>query len=745
MGLGAPLRRAAAYYGALAAVAALLLAAQPPLRDTPLKVPVGYSGDGLFFTVLVKGIREDGPFHLSRIGAPFGSSIVDWPVGMWLPFGIMASLAAVTGEPGTAVNLYWLGSMVAASAGAAWALRRLRVDGGLAFVLGILYGLLPYAFYRNVSHINLAFPFVPLVALLCLRVAGTRPEDDSRSESAITLAACAAQGICYVYYSFFACLFLAAAIPLGWWRTRQGSLVRRGAAAILILSAGTAAMILPSAVYWRRHGTNTTLDYKTPGEADTFGLKLRHLVTPVADHPVAPLRAIAGSIASAEFPGENENVSARLGTVGALGLVSLLAFLVGRAAGIVRARDEDVDGAAALLLVGLLVAQVGGFGSLFSVFVTPDIRAFNRIVVFLAFFSLFAAAVLLGRGLSRLGLGRRLPAWVRLPSLVALLVFGIRDQVPLAYLAAVRAGSAEEFAEDRRFTRSLEGQLPRDALVFQLPHGTIPVDPRVAPPMQPYDPGRAYLHSRSLHWSWGAVAGRHQDWATAVSGMPPADMVQTLAVTGFSGVWIDRRGYDGTSRARFDALETELAALAGRPLVASRGGRYSFVSLEDYRRRLADRASPEQIAARRSQLLEGLPVRWREGCSEERPHDDGWWRSCGRSAGFVLRNASDRDIAVTLTARLRTEAAGPATVRVRGGGFDETVPVGALARGYRREVALGASERTRVRLDFEGRGACPEGRNGLLCFELGDLQVSARPLPGPAHRARRRNAGNGDP
>ena len=94
-------------------------------------------------------------------------------------------------------------------------------------MLGALYAFQPYAFYRNVEHVNLAFPFVPLLALLCLRIAGTRPEDEDGRERRLLLLACVAQGFSYVYYSVFACALLAVAAAIGWWRTHRPRLVLR--------------------------------------------------------------------------------------------------------------------------------------------------------------------------------------------------------------------------------------------------------------------------------------------------------------------------------------------------------------------------------------------------------------------------------------------------------------------------------------------------------------------------------------
>ena len=237
----------------------------------------------------------------------------------------------------------------------------------------MLYGFQPYAFYRNVEHVNLTFPFIPFLALLCLRVAGTRTGDEDGRERAVSMAACVAQGFSYVYYTFFACLLLVAAGAIGWLRTGRSAPARRATVAIVILTGCTVITIAPSVLYWQVHGPNRFLEYKFARETDKFGMKLRHLLVPITDHPVAPLREAALAVERADFPDENENVSARLGGVGAIGLVALLLFVLGRAAGLLPGRDDALDAAAALTLLVLLVSTVGGLASLFSVFVSPDI------------------------------------------------------------------------------------------------------------------------------------------------------------------------------------------------------------------------------------------------------------------------------------------------------------------------------------------------------------------------------------
>ena len=712
--------RTVAFYASHVAASVLALASVPALRELPLRVPITYERDGLFLTVLTKAIAEDGLRHATGFGAPFGTDLVDWPLAMWLPFAQLSALTRLLGEPGTALNLYWMATIVVAGLCATWALRRLRLGAGLAFVLGLLYAFQPYAFYRNVEHVNLSFPFVPLLALLCLRVAGTRPQDEDQRERVLTLLACLAQGFSYVYYSVFTCALLVAAAPIGCWRTGRPRLALRALLAIALLGGSTLVTVAPSLSYWRAHGHNPDLDYKPPRETDTYGLKLRHLLVPIAEHPLAPWRALADKVEAVDFPGDNENVLSKLGTIGGLGLLALLGLLLARAAGAAPPLPEPLPGAAALTLASLLLSNVGGLVSFFSVFVTPDIRCWGRIVVLLSFFCLLAAGSLLTT------VARRLPAALRrtVPAssaLVLLLVGGLLDVVPHHRLATLREGTVEAFDDERAFVREIERRLPAGAMVFQLPAMTVPVDRATFPPMQYYDPGRMWLHSRSLRWSWGAMIGRNHDWGRAVDALPLPNRLRTLALSGFSGLQVDRWGYTGSPRPRFEDLERELEALLGaRPLVSA-SGRYSFFGIETYRRALEAQLGPGHVAHLRQRLLADMPIGPRvEGCGDETLVDGGLWRACGPTARFELRNWRPGAIRVTLRTWLRADS-DSRTVIVSGPGFEDRVTVGERPQPYTRVFDIGG-----VDWPLKLKGPCA----AVVRFESGPGDTTAMPGEG---------------
>ncbi|HXY41961.1 MAG TPA: hypothetical protein VEQ10_19955 [Vicinamibacteria bacterium] len=709
---------ALAYNAVLALVAALLLAAVVPFGSFSLKVPFHYGGDAVLSTALLKAVAEDGPGHLVRIGAPFGSDVVDWSFGMWLPLVFTTAVVRATGAPGLAVNLLWLVSTVLTALTAAWAFSRLGHGRLVAFVFGLACAFLPCGFYRNVDHPELVFPLVPVLALLCLRVCGLAPEVVPGSERWAAWTACLAQGLCYVPYSLFAAFLLMVATAVGWASTTRRDLLRLAAPGLLLLVLGAFVPLLPSLAYWSRHGRNPKLEHKAPADADRFGLELRSMLLPIDDHPLLPLRWAAARVRHAAFPENEENATARLGTLGAVGLACLLGFLVARAGG-VAAEDQTLGPPAVLSAAALLLAQAGGLGSLVGVFVRPDLRRFNTIVVFVGFFALHAAAVVVSRALARLPAAW--PPWAR-PALLALVATAmIGDQVPRAYLGRIRWSTAPAFATDAGFVKRLESLLPAGAMVFQLPHASIPVDPdpRRAPDV---DPGRAFLHSRRLRWSWGSVLGRNGDWQAETSLLAPAEMARRLALAGFDGIWVDRQAFPDTGPRPWPALESALSAAVGEPPIVSSDGRYAFLRLGALRQRIAAGVEPLAWAASEARRLAGSVVlpRFGPGCSVEQGSLLLPSRVCGAVAWAAFDNDGSTGRRLMLSAGMR--AARPGRLRVRVEGHEDTLALAGEVVAYRRELTLAPGGRLRLEMRFEG--PCEATSPRPRCVEVLDMKAT---------------------
>jgi hypothetical protein len=186
-------------------------------------------------------------------------------------------------------------------------------------------------------------------------------------------------------------------------------------------------------------------------------------------------------------------------------------------------------GAQALTLAAILLGTIGGFGSLFSLLVSPDIRSYNRIFPFISFFAPAGVALSLD--------ATRLRGWHRTLAWGFVLVVGLVDQAPAAQrMNDNYSGISADLSQLRTFVGNLERQLPDGAMVFQLPHRTYLNDEGIGR-MKPYDHFRPYLVSRS---------GR-------------------LRADGFAAILVDRDGYpDGGSNV-IDAIQS---TLSGKGLIA---------------------------------------------------------------------------------------------------------------------------------------------------------------------------------
>jgi len=306
---------------------------------------------------------------------------------------------------------------------------------------------------------------------------------------------------------------------------------------------------------------------------------------------------------------------------------------------------------------------------LFSAIVTPWIRCYYRLSVFIAFLSIFGFIFVLER------LAGKLWTWRQgklLYSALHLLIAGAglldqtsKDLVP-AY-GPIRA----EFQSDRDFVQRIEARLPGQP-IFQLPH--VPFPEMMVQQTTCYDHLRGYLHSKSMRWSGGAVKGRSADyWARDVSHQPPQTMLRTLAIAGFGGIYLDRNGYadHGT------ALEAQLARVLGSPSVVSPNQRLVFFDLTAHNQELRRLLTAEEFETQRADVLAPLSISifWRGGFSymEGDPEENS--RCCSAKGKIEFENSTGRSRTVWLQMGLSGADPNPSNLWIDGPSFTEHLQI----------------------------------------------------------------------
>src|SRR5262245_57057760 len=499
------------------------------------RVPVVANGDALFYLDQSKSTLDHGWWWTNpSIGLPegyvplvFGQTTNVDQAMVWL-------VGWFTRDVGLAVNTVWLLMLALASVTTTWGLRRMGVSPLGAGSAGGLFALAPFAFYRHIAHLNLAMYLVPLPSTVALVLATAARDAVWRRKDVVILAGvCALVGFNYIYNAFFGAAVICAGLVIGYGRTRAVSVLRLGAGCLGALMLATFLNMLPTVLAWREHGQPPGTTHLTL-ESEYYGLKIRHLVSPVDGHWFPPFRAWLAAETRASYTLVTEANTTRLGAIAAAGWLALMATLVIPVRRDPERERDPIPAVARLSAVAVLLGTIGGVGSLISL-VSPEIRAYNRIAPFIAFFALAGVAVWIDR------LTASHPARVRLAGWLLGLAVGVSDQwTPISRLASNRPMHAARWHDVAAFVSDLEKRLPVGAMVFQFPIRPFPGDPGIEK-MGVYAHFEPYLVSHQLRWSYPVITPKQAVWEQGIR-RPVEEWPAWLAKAGFKAILIDRFG-----------------------------------------------------------------------------------------------------------------------------------------------------------------------------------------------------------
>ena len=555
-------RRADLLVGAAAAVLSLVVAALVlRLWHIDWHVPLDYTGDTVLNLTVIKTVMEHG-WYLQNpdLGFPHGQELYDYPVvsGETLNLLFFRLAGLFTDDPVVVLNVFYVLTYPLTALTAYFVLRRVPLSREVSLVIALLYAWLPYHFLRGEVHVFLAAYYaVPLGAYLVLAVLRGDPLLGRWRPTLVTLALCAvvATASGSFYYAAFTVFLVAVAALLRFVARGDRQALVAGGAVVAAITAVALIQLAPTVVYHLRHGGNDEVAHRYWFESETYSLKLTNLVLPIEHHRIGPIaRARADYVQ--QIP-QSEGRVASLGFVGAVGFLWLLGVALAACFGAGRRFALGLHGGlAALALAAFLAATTGGLSVLFGV-IWPQIRAWNRISVFIAFFSLVAVGLLFEAA------RRRIPPPAFLVGLAVVLVVGALDQTSPAYIPAY-AAIEDGYRHDGALTRSVEARLPGDAAVAQVPYEPFP-EPQLNTPLGIYEPAKLYLQSEDLRWSWGAMRGRPADWMAAYAGKPAAEVVAAARERGFRALLLDR----AVLGAQASAVEADYRNSLGEPTLSN--------------------------------------------------------------------------------------------------------------------------------------------------------------------------------
>ncbi|HEX3248248.1 MAG TPA: hypothetical protein VHS05_02385 [Pyrinomonadaceae bacterium] len=629
-------RQASEYIFAVA-LCLLILFLFLKLWRTDLRIPLFYSGDTIFYQTVVKGMIDNGWYWQNRfVGAPGGLLMYDFP---WIDSTVAVFLWLIsffTHNAGLVLNIFYLLTYPLVAASSLYVFRHFNFSYAISLFSSLLYTFLPYHFLRNENHLILsAYYAIPLVVMVLLWI--TAQEFSLRTKKFLVSAViCIVIGSSGVYYPFFSCFMLLVAGIIGALKFQKLKPLLTAAVLIAITATTVAINLSPTLIYKFRHGEATAMK-RDPAGAEVFALKISQLLMPITGHRIVALDAIK------KFHNQNtlvtENDAAALGFIGSLGFLGLLVQLLSRKELVTSTTPGLLSDLSRLNILAVLFGVISGFGFLFAVLISSSIRCYNRICIFIAFFSLMAIAI----GLEKIYPKTSKARGIFYVLLAVALIGGVLDQTSPAYVQDFATRKAE-YQSDKEFVNRIEASVPPGAMIFQLPYVPFPEFPPLQK-MIDYDHFRGYVHSRNLRWSYGTMKNRDGDRALQLlSTLSTEELVKTIVFGGFEGIYVDRFGYEDNGAA----LEAELSKLLQTESLRSQNGRLLFFNLAPYRDRLRATYSDSEWQAKQDLSLHPLLLDWKGGFSDYEALPGKVWRWCSSEGELHIRNSSQRARTVKL-------------------------------------------------------------------------------------------------
>lgn len=545
-----------------------------------LRIPLFYSdGDCLFSLLTIKRSMHWGNFfNNSYLGAPFVGEFYDFPVfaGEWLNVLYYKLFANIFNDAVMGMNVGYLSMFPITAAISYQVMHKLGCNTVFSILGSVTYTFLPYRLLRNVQHLFLSTYYqVPLIVLLLFWLLydkkflklGKNFFCYKRNWYGIFILVVVAQT--GIYYAFFSAFFICIVAIYKIINTKEIKCVVNNVCAIVILCITIIIGSLPFIFYQVTYGENTLSPIRNSIEAEIYGLKFARLFIPNNDHGFSILESLKEKAANAPLPGEGTEY---LGLMGILGLIILLLCLFCTNTLKTHEKVQKILILSRLNIFGIMLGTIGGFGSLFAMIISPQIRAYNRISVFISFFSLLAIGLML-TWLQEKG---KIKKFVILVAFF-LYVIGCVEQISnVPYSQNI---SEVSYKSDEKFIKKIEERVTENAMIYQWVYQPFPENPPINN-MGDYASVRGYLHSDTLRWSYGGYKGRKSDlWNKDLATKSITERINIISNVGFEGVYIDTCAYE---EEELEELLNKLKELLGNEPLVSEDGRCMYFDLQSY-------------------------------------------------------------------------------------------------------------------------------------------------------------------
>lgn len=584
------------------------------LWQRDLTVPFVYVEDGLGPLVEIKTLKDGQDiYHYNFYNAPYTyeESALYGVKGYNLFLPVFRFLLLFTDEIGLVVNIFYLSTYPLTAAAMLLVLRRIHVFTPVAIAGSILYAFLPYHFLRSEMHLFVGtYLFIPLVTYGIIQLYRNSLGSETADVLIIT-AGCILLGASDIYYSFFAAILICFAGGVSCIRDKSCKNLIYTIGLLLCLIIPILINSWPAISHFESSDIHIFANNRSLWDIDRYGIRISQLLMPITGHRLNILAKLRDTFNGAGFEYLLETNMNSLGLYMSAGFLTGIWILF-----LGNTKKNDNNGilmtSAKINLFVILLASIGGFNIFVGMFVTYYIRAYCRIVVFIAAF----ANIIIGLCLTGLvekckgNDNSRIRVLAGILS-VFILIPGILDQTSEQYATGTDFNYVstfegeldeleEQYKSDKKFVKQIEQLVGPEQMIYELPFlSAYEMENNVFHTGQSHVDRllRPYLHSDKLYWSYPYV-GRSQSLAGKLNidlgTIKLKEQVKAIAWMGFSGIYLDSYSFSKTDLKK---TLTQIGKLTGANPIMSEQKDLYFFSLLDYREELREKLTEKEWQA----------------------------------------------------------------------------------------------------------------------------------------------------
>jgi phosphoglycerol transferase len=352
-----------------------------------------------------------------------------------------------------------------------------------------------------------------------------------------------------VYYAVFGAIILVFSGVLSYFKLLNIRVLIRPLIQVCLLFIAVVANLIPNFIYFYINGRNSDFQSRGVWESEVYAFKLRHLLFPRGDHEFGILSKFNGAFANGDALNAFYSIEVTPGIFGSLSILMLglvIIYMANR-----KFSDQKLKFLALTTWVLILFGISGGFGSFFAVLISPQIRAWDRISVFISFGAILGGIYFIDKYISKPLQNRNKFIYCIIP--MAVLILSIIEQSNYKRIFLTEE-LKNQFNIDKHFFAGVEAALEPGAAIYQLPYVPFPEDAGVLG-VGTYDFAKGLLHSKNLKWSLGSTRGRAGDkFFKSLETESIETQIERIKALGYSGIYIDRRGYSDNGDKKIDEV-----------------------------------------------------------------------------------------------------------------------------------------------------------------------------------------------